>query len=322
MPGRVRAAALTPFLGRTAAELGHRRRASSPTSSERVCAAGRDVLAAARGRRGARGRRRRRGLAARVLGQADGERRLTDLRHVGQLLHAAALDERSALTAPRRVAAPPGAEDTDDDLPRNGSAGSTPTPPRCRCVTLHASKGLQYPVVYLPFAVRHATSGRPSPCSTTTSRTGAASTSAGAEPGYSRDDRGGRGRGGRRGAAAAVRRADPGAVAGGDLVGADLQHPGVAAAPAAVRPRARRRPRARTGSRSPPTPTPRALTTAWAAAGAPVRRASRSVQRGTPSWRRRQPRAASACGRSTREIDRDWRRTSYSALAAARVQAH
>ena len=40
------------------------------------------------------------GLPARVLALVDGERRLTDLRHVGQLLHAAAID-RAARRRPR-----------------------------------------------------------------------------------------------------------------------------------------------------------------------------------------------------------------------------
>ena len=39
------------------------------------------------------------GLPARVLAEPDGERRLTDLRHVGQLLHAAAAEEQLGVTA-------------------------------------------------------------------------------------------------------------------------------------------------------------------------------------------------------------------------------
>ena len=39
------------------------------------------------------------GLPARVLGMVDGERRMTDLRHVGELLHAAAMTEQMGATA-------------------------------------------------------------------------------------------------------------------------------------------------------------------------------------------------------------------------------
>ena len=47
------------------------------------------------------------GLPGRVLGEAGGERELTDLRHVGQLLHAAARAEALGPGRADRVAAPP-----------------------------------------------------------------------------------------------------------------------------------------------------------------------------------------------------------------------
>src|SRR2546430_2455132 len=58
------------------------------------------------------------GLPRRVLGRADGERRLTDLRHIGQLLHAAATAAQlgpSALTTWLRQRIAEAAEDTDNE---------------------------------------------------------------------------------------------------------------------------------------------------------------------------------------------------------------
>ena len=73
-------------------------------------------------------------LPRRVLARLGGERRLTDLGHVGQLLHAAA--DRAAtrdlladrLAAPARSPTPTGTAPT-----RIAHCGSTRTPRRCRC---------------------------------------------------------------------------------------------------------------------------------------------------------------------------------------------
>ena len=111
-PIRIRDAALTCFLGRTVAEL---------------CGAGGDDDAADAllDELGATLRRwaavlhgkgvaalleavtTGTGLPGRLLGVADGERRLTDLRHVGQALHAAAVDAHLGPGGAGRVAAPP-----------------------------------------------------------------------------------------------------------------------------------------------------------------------------------------------------------------------
>ncbi len=87
------------------------------------------------------------GLAERVLARPGGERHLTDLHHIGQMLHDVAHRERLGLAALlewlRRE--------------RRRDRGSSERPRRLesdaeavQIVTIHGSKGLQYPVVYLP----------------------------------------------------------------------------------------------------------------------------------------------------------------------------
>ena len=89
------------------------------------------------------------GLAERLLRREDGERRFTDLHHVGQVLHEVAQSEGFGLAAlsqwlrVERGMAKRSSErarrlDTDSDA--------------VQILTIHGSKGLQYPVVYLPFA--------------------------------------------------------------------------------------------------------------------------------------------------------------------------
>ena len=91
------------------------------------------------------------GLPGRVLASADGERRLTDLRHVGQLLHAAATDEQlgiTALTAWLRKRIDKALEETsDEDRSRRLESDAEAV----QVLTIHRSKGLEFPVVYCPF---------------------------------------------------------------------------------------------------------------------------------------------------------------------------
>ncbi len=142
----VRSAALTSFFGHTTAELdagGERLtgRIADTLRGWALLLRGRGVAALAEAAE-------ERGLSARVLGVEDGERLLTDLRHLTQLLHETAVRDRLGLTAllawfreeQRRTAA--------TERPRRLDSDAAAV----QIVTVHGSKGLQYPITYLPFA--------------------------------------------------------------------------------------------------------------------------------------------------------------------------
>ncbi|HET7534067.1 MAG TPA: UvrD-helicase domain-containing protein [Nocardioidaceae bacterium] len=144
---RVRSAALTCFVGRTAAELD----AGGDTVTDEVAELMRDwaELFTTRGVAAVLEAATARGLTARVLSRVDGERLLTDLRHVGQSLHQVAREERLGLVAVltwlRSQMADDKVEVASDRTRRLDSDAAA-----VQLVTIHGSKGLEYPVVYLP----------------------------------------------------------------------------------------------------------------------------------------------------------------------------
>jgi exodeoxyribonuclease V beta subunit len=89
-------------------------------------------------------------LPARLLAQVDGERRLTDLRHVAEALHAETMSAQLGLTAAlewlrRRV------DEATDDGSQERSRRLDSDSEAVQLVTVWASKGLEFPVVYVPF---------------------------------------------------------------------------------------------------------------------------------------------------------------------------
>jgi len=147
--GRVRSAALTVFLGHNDATLdqagdeltdalAQRLRRWSDLLADRGVAAFFEVLTAEEQ------------LPARLLAQPDGERRLTDLRHLAQSLHVAVVQDALGLTAlvewlRRRIAQ--AAKETTDERSRRLESDAAAV----QVMTVHVSKGLEFPIVYVPY---------------------------------------------------------------------------------------------------------------------------------------------------------------------------
>ena len=148
-PLRASAATLTSFFGWTAERLA----AASDAEREEVH---RRLHAWA-------GILRRRGLASlietitlaeqlpgRVLGVADGERRLTDVRHIGHLLHGASMSEArgaAALAVWLRERVEAAAQEGDEEALRRLESDAQAV----QVLTIHRSKGLEFPIVYAPY---------------------------------------------------------------------------------------------------------------------------------------------------------------------------
>ena len=145
LPGRIRAAALTPFFATTADDLIAGGDDLTDDLAERV--RGWLDLLRSRGVAAVQGAAGVDGLARRVLAEEGGERLLTDLTHVGQLLHRAGQEERLGVTgllAWLRAAIEEG--NRNDSRRRRLDVDAEAV----QFVTIHGSKGLEYPIVYLP----------------------------------------------------------------------------------------------------------------------------------------------------------------------------
>jgi len=159
-PGLARAAALTGFVGwsadRLAAadapavagvpheaadaldELGARLHRWSEVLAERGVAALFEVVNADQR------------LVARMLGAEQGERQLTDLRHIGQALHGAATADQLGVASlvewlQHRIT------DAGTDVSEERSRRLESDAEAVQVITVHRSKGLEFPVVYTPF---------------------------------------------------------------------------------------------------------------------------------------------------------------------------
>ncbi len=154
-PGMVRAAAATMFFGETAESLVF----GGDALTDRVAATLREWAGFARERGVAAiyEAAQLRGMGERVLSWQGGERHMTDLAHVTQLLQEVAHREHYALPAlrdwlRRQRDEHTGAQERNRRLDSDAAA--------VQIMTVFVSKGLQYPIVYLPFAFNRNTQDR------------------------------------------------------------------------------------------------------------------------------------------------------------------
>ncbi len=150
--GRVKAAAMSCFLGWSAERVALASQAETDALTGLVRAwanvlAGRGVAALQESIVVSQG------LPARLLAEGDGERRLTDLRHIGEALHAAAAAEGLGIAALVGWLRGQIAEaDTFADGLQERSRRLDSDADAVQVVTVHRSKGLEFPIVYVPFA--------------------------------------------------------------------------------------------------------------------------------------------------------------------------
>ncbi|HEY5853568.1 MAG TPA: UvrD-helicase domain-containing protein [Aldersonia sp.] len=154
-PDRVRIAALTPLLGWTAAQLaadgervvatvsGQLRELASLFAQSGFAAVFERVAALRPDGGGA--------LEARLHAIESGERELTDVRHIAQLLNRAAVEQNLGLSAlsrwlTERIDDPESGVATDRTRRLESDAAAV------QIATVHVSKGLEYPIVYVPYA--------------------------------------------------------------------------------------------------------------------------------------------------------------------------
>ena len=145
--GLVRAAACTMFFGATAETLA----AEGDALTDRVAGTLREWAnhARLRGMAAVFEAAQVAGMGRRVLGQRGGERHMTDLAHIAQLLHETAHRERLGLAALRdwlrhQCDSRTGVTERNRRLDSDAEA--------VQIMTVFVAKGLQFPIVYLPFA--------------------------------------------------------------------------------------------------------------------------------------------------------------------------
>ncbi len=145
--GLVRAAACTMFFGETAETLA----AEGDALTDRVAGALREWADHARLRGAAAVFEAAQvgGMSRRVLAQRGGERHMTDLAHIAQLLHETAHRQRLGLPAlrdwlRRQCETRTGVNERNRRLDSDAEA--------VQIMTVFVAKGLQFPIVYLPFA--------------------------------------------------------------------------------------------------------------------------------------------------------------------------
>ena len=147
-PGRVRAALFTPTLGGSAADLASLEEDEERWEQEVETLRELGRIWKDRGFiQSFRALMAVDGLQTRVLSRPDGERRMTDLLHLGEIAQRAVREESLSPAGLLRWLAAPRHGDKDVDQVRLESDA------RCvQVVTVHKSKGLQYPVVWVPYA--------------------------------------------------------------------------------------------------------------------------------------------------------------------------
>ena len=164
-------------------------------------------------------------LQPRILSLVNGERLLTDLRHIAQVMHEAALEGQLGLTAllvwlRRRIseAAGEGGQERSRRLETDADA--------VQIITVHTSKGLEFPVVMVPFAWDNWGGREPATAVFHDEHDHRVRDVGGpGSPDWAAHVQAAQAGGDRRRAAADLRRADPRAVAPAAVVGAVVQHP-------------------------------------------------------------------------------------------------